>query len=344
MEEKNELEIIPVTIEQLPVFKSQIAEIRNTIEINIKSLKLEEIEVTEENLQEAKKLKASLNKQKQWIKDAIKKTLEPAKTPFAEIELQSKEIEKFISENIEFLASKTYEIENGRKNKKEQILRSYFNEICENEHISWLSFENVVPSILISISETKYKEQINDKIYSVIADISMINQTEYPAEILVEYKKENTDCFLNATKAITKILNRKHNEQIENERILVQRKTNRQKRLSELEFSWNQEKESYIFSDEIFVTKDEILNLNDSEWIKKIFELESNINNLKNKSNSEQSNQNIENTEISKPIENPEIIKKEELFTSKFEITDTFKRQTMLKNFLQENNFNVKNL
>lgn len=200
MEEK-ELNSI-IVVEQLPVIKQKLQVISDEVDKEIEyALSLE---CNEENKNEVKKARSSINKIKTDLENKRKMVKEQILDPYYQFEdIYNELIKDKLFEADEILKNRINEIEYTQKLGKENELRKFVEEHCKANNVD-IPFERIGLNITLSASEKSLKEQAKAFIEKVAEDIKLINmETEYKDEILLEYHEN-----YNYVDAKTKVLER----------------------------------------------------------------------------------------------------------------------------------------
>jgi len=332
---ENQIELV-----QLPIIQHKLQLIGAEVSKRIDDLNIDNQLATDDTVKTLKEMRAELNKEATAFENQRKDVKNAIMLPYNDFEAiyKTEIIDKYKAAD-DLLKSKISEFELKIKTDKRNNLIDYFNEVCEFNEIDFLTFDKTGIEIGLSTSEKKYKEQILEFVTKVAEDITLIQTEQYAAEILIEYK--NT---LKASAAIANIRNRKEQEKIERERLLLERTRKRIALLQSLTFVYNEITKTYRFvgNDEIYINYSDVETLENGDWTKKYVELENAVK--------EQQKQTISAPKIEKLVSKPETTtpqpeaKKEEIFTATFEVSGTYSELTTLKNFLIENNYNYKNL
>lgn len=200
MEELNLNEI--VRIEQMPKVFEQLELIGTYVDEQLKDL--DKLECTEENKQEVKKRRTSINNFKKLFEDKRKEIKNKINEPY---EVFNKKYEETIKNKIddasEKLTGKINKIEDEQKLKKRQEVERYFNEYVASKDIDFVTFERLNLNITLTVSEKNLKEQVKAFVDKVVDDLLLIASQEHNQEILLDYKKT-----LNVSGAISGVLNR----------------------------------------------------------------------------------------------------------------------------------------
>lgn len=321
-----------ITLVQNPIIKHNLEIIGKSITKKISELNLKNQVATEDTVKTLKEIRAELNKelkeyelQRKAIKDAVM-------NPYLEFEKVFKEqiTDKF-KDADDTLKNSINSFELSVKTEKRNSLKTYFEEICKVEKIDWLSFDSLNLDINLSTTEKKYKEQILEKVNSVIDDLKLINTEEYAVEILVEYKKT-----LKASQAIQEVRKRKEAEKIEEEQIKIRVSQQRQSQLISIGFNFDDITQTFRLNDSVISVK-EIETLSNEEWVK-TYALFKNLIEIPDEP--------LEApvAETKETVKTTEPAKQETIYTAKFIVKATYDELKKLGDFLKSNNYNYKNI
>lgn len=334
---QNEIKLV-----QSPIISHSLQEVGKEVLKRIEELELDKQVATVETVKSLKELRAELNKELTDFEAQRKFIKESVNNPYNEFESVYKvEISERYKSAIETLKDKIDFVESKIKTEKKQSIEAYFNELCIAECIDFITFDRVGIDVNLSVTEKKYKEQIFEFITKVNDDLNLIKASDFEAETLTEYKSS-----LNVSSAITSVKNRKQMEAIETAKIKAAVTQNRKNRLLDLGLVFVVITDSYEFNADIYISRADIENLEDQDFINKVAEIEVKINNLK-----ALQSQNISPVQapISKPISPPISAPKvnadpEELKKASFEVTATLTQLRALGAYMKENNINYKNI
>lgn len=205
MNEVIEIKQLPIIVEQLQTIKADVtARVDDALSLAC----------TEETVKAVKQARSDLNKEfKDWEtkRGEVKKAI---MSPYEQFEAVYKDCitDVFKKADTE-LKGKIAEVENGVKERKATEVRAYFDEYVQSKNIDFLNFEMSGIKVNLSDSLKKLKESAKAFIDRVSDDLNLIGTQEHSTEILVEYKRS-----LNASAAITTVVDRYKAIEIEKER------------------------------------------------------------------------------------------------------------------------------
>lgn len=190
-----------ITVEQLPVIKEQLEEIKRLFETETANAAA--LVCTEESLQTVKQKRANLTKVFNMLeskrKDAKKKILEP----YEEFERIYKEcVTDIYKPSDKALADKIGEVESALKNEKRKKVEAYFYEYAQSRLISSVSFESSGITVSLSSSLKSLYGQAQAFIDRLADDFALIGTQDHAEEVEIEYRRNgfNVAGAINAVK------------------------------------------------------------------------------------------------------------------------------------------------
>lgn len=214
-------ELSLITVTQLPIIEEQLEQLKNIIDERTKIAV--SLEVTEDNRQIVKKLRANLNKEKKELQAQYKQALEKVTAPLEKVQAKFKDCISGYDIADKELKEKIALLEDAQKEIKRLEVTEYFDEYAQSKDIDFLTFEDLGINVTLSSSVASLKKQISAFLERVVADLKMIATQEDEDEILVEYKKS-----LDASNAITTVKERK--KRIEEEKARKEKEAERRAR------------------------------------------------------------------------------------------------------------------
>lgn len=192
-----------VVLKQLPIIEEQLIKVSEEIDDKLEIAK--SLVCSEENKNTVKQLRTSFMKEFDDWEEKRKDIKNKIINPYNQFEEAYK---KYIGDKYkkadQELKNKIDTVEAEQKAKKEKELQEYFKEYKTSHNLDFLNFEKLNITVSLSSSLKALKEQIKEFIDRVLEDIQIINAQSDADEIMVEYKQT-----LNASNAITTVLNRK---------------------------------------------------------------------------------------------------------------------------------------
>lgn len=171
--------------------------------------------VTVENVKDIKELRTTLRKEFE-LAEATRKTIKKeVNDPYTQFEEAFKEnIVKHYQDADAKLKKAIDDVESAIKQKKEDEVRTFFNELVTKHELDFLQFEMMRLNVTLSSSLKSLKEEVDNFIKTVLSDISLIGSQEHQERIFVEYKRS-----LNVSQAIQKVI-----ADVKAEKELIERK------------------------------------------------------------------------------------------------------------------------
>lgn len=191
-----------IIVKQLPVIEEYLENLSIVIDGNIKEAL--ELECTEESVKTIKKKRTELSKQFKELEGKRKEVKNTVLAPYNSFEEVYKRCvtEKFNYADSE-LKRKIDDIENARKQEKEEEVKRYFEELKESSNIDFITYEQIGIKVGLSDSLKSLKESAKTFVERVSKEIETIDLQEHKEEILVEYMKH-----LDVNKAIKDVSDR----------------------------------------------------------------------------------------------------------------------------------------
>ncbi len=220
MNEIIEVKQLPIIVEQLQTIKANVtARVNDALSLDC----------TEDTVKAVKSARSDLNKEfKDWEarRGEVKRAI---MSPYEQFEAVYKDCitDVFKKADTE-LKDKITEVENGVKERKSAEVKEYFIEYAQSRNIDFLTFERSGVKVGLSDSLKKLKEQAKAFVDRVSDDLNLIETQEHSTEILVEYKRS-----LNASAAITTVIDRYKAIEAEKEREAERQRLDRQAKEAE---------------------------------------------------------------------------------------------------------------
>lgn len=327
-----------IQLVQSPVIKHSLKQMGMSVTSRISELNIDKLVATEDTISTLKKLRADLNKESKEFESQRKIIKDAVLTPYNDFEATYKEqiLTKY-KEADDTLKSKVNDFEMKIKTDRKKELEEYFSEICDMEQIDWLTFSRLGIEINLSTTLKKYKEQVLEKIQTLVNDIELINTDTYASEILVEYKKN-----LNVSQAIKNVRDRKAAEKAEATRLqmLVSSKRTAQLRSIGLVYHDITRTYNWVNDESVMIKNSDVEMLSDTDWTVKYSEIES----IVRKSMQQQNPTPLRAPTNSVVKHTQKEVVKTEIFEAKFSLSDTYERLMQLSKFLKDNGYNYKNI
>ena len=191
-----------VIVRQLPEIEEHLKAFKADVDQKVSTAM--QMVCTEDTLAAVKSARAELGKDFKALEDQRKAVKQMILAPYEAFEKVYAECvsDAFKRADAE-LKKRIDEVEDGLKAQKAERIKAYFDEYCEAMGVDFVLFERVVPNIIRSVSDKKYKEQCAAFIDRVIEDLAMIAEQEHADEIRSEYKRT-----LNASQAVKIVADR----------------------------------------------------------------------------------------------------------------------------------------
>lgn len=192
VEELNVNEILKV--EQMPKVFENLEKIGSYLEKALEDI--DELECTEENKQDVKNKRATINNTKTVLENKRKEIKAKILEPYDLIEVKyNAEVKSKIDNAIATLDNKISFIEDSQKANIKTLCESYFNEYAKSKDIDFVTLESM--NLKITLGLVTEKGALTKKTQTAISefidqrekDLTLINSLEHKEEILVEYKK-----------------------------------------------------------------------------------------------------------------------------------------------------------
>ena len=248
-----------ISLKQLPViqYKEELTKIGKSIDERIKELNLDGQIATADTIKALKTLRADFNKElKEYEtqRTAIKKEILKEYDNFeADYKLKIKEK---IEKAVETLKDKIAFVEDDLLAKKTTLIKEYFNELCSNKKIEFLTFDQIDINITLSVADKQYKEKCIEFVNKVADDLELIDTQANKTEILVEYKTS-----LNVARSIKTVQDRKAAIELQEKQDKQEQLNKRIQIVESLGFTFNENTSRYE-KDKDFISYETIESLN----------------------------------------------------------------------------------
>ena len=187
-----------IVIEQLPVIEERLRAVKEEWAAVAEQAKT--MVATEETIQAVKNMRAEMRKEFDTYERQRIATKQQYLAPWDAVEAAYKECVKDSFKEADAVLKKSIDdFETELKRQCESEMREYFNELCVLERLDFVSFETAMSlaGLKISLADAKSigKKKLRDGLSAIMAkisdDVTLIEDMEDDAEIMVEYKK----CF-----------------------------------------------------------------------------------------------------------------------------------------------------
>ena len=191
-----------VIVRQLPEIEEHLRDFKANVDRRVNEAM--QMVCTEETLSSVKTVRAELGKTFKGLEDQRKEVKKMILAPYEAFEKVYAEcVSNAFKKADADLKKRIDEVEDGLKAQKAERIKAYFAEYCEALGVDFVPFERVVPNIIRSVSDKKYKEQCAAFIDHVSEDLAMIAEQEHADEIRAEYKRT-----MNASQAVKIVADR----------------------------------------------------------------------------------------------------------------------------------------
>lgn len=180
-----ELTVVPGSIifPQYDLIKSQATNLANH---------LQQVEVTQENLQRSKQLLAAVNKEVRKLHDERIKIKRTVLEPYDEFETQIKEITAIVKDSDDLIRNQVRELEEQERQAKKEHIHSIFNKRMKQYDFGELmNFDKFIKPTHLnkSTSMTKIETEMVQWLTKVETDLDLIKSMDYSFEIIGEYQR-----------------------------------------------------------------------------------------------------------------------------------------------------------
>lgn len=206
--DKNEI----IVVRQLPVIEEQLRSVKESIQARVDAVLA--MECTEDTVKEIKKARAELNAERRDLEARRKEVKAKIEAPYKAFEVVYKSCAGDIYDDADRkLAEKIRAVENGLKDKKAVLVKSYFAEYRASLNLpeDLADYDRAGINVTLSASEKSMKAQAKAFLDQVSDDLKIMRRYPEYEEILYEYRR----CW-RAAEAVEIVYHR--HQQIEEER------------------------------------------------------------------------------------------------------------------------------
>jgi len=203
------MELINIT--QCPIIEySKLDEIAEQVKQELSKVDLKQLEISEGNLQFAKNLRAKYNKDFAEFEEGRKLIKKAVNDPYDKFEKAYKDkLAVQFKDADTILKTAIDSIENGLKEEKKEEVKTYFNELVDENLIDFVTFEQVGLNVTLSASIKSLKDQTKSFVERIVSDLALIGTQQYKERIIVRYKSN-----LNVSQSITSVVNEVKQEEL----------------------------------------------------------------------------------------------------------------------------------
>lgn len=204
-----------IRLTQLPVIEENLRGLKE--QIKNRTEEAVALVCTPETLTTVKATRADLNKEFSVLEEQRKAVKSAIMEPYEVFEKVYKECvsDAFRSADAQ-LKGKITSVENGIKEAAEEVVKEYFYELCQAEHVEWLTWGQT--GITISLTDAKQKTlstlrgKVADFVVKVAQAVNAISEMDNAEEIMAEYRQS-----LNLPQAIAAVSDRHRRIEAEKE-------------------------------------------------------------------------------------------------------------------------------
>lgn len=153
---------------------------------------LQQVEVTQENLQRSKQLLAAVNKEVRKLHDERIKIKRTVLEPYDEFETQIKEITTIVKNSDDLIRNQVRELEEQERQDKKEHIHSIFNKRMKQYDFGELmNFDKFIKPTHLnkSTSMTKVEQEMVRWLEKTETDLDLIKSMDYSFEIIGEYQR-----------------------------------------------------------------------------------------------------------------------------------------------------------
>ena len=145
-----------VIVRQLPEIEEHLKAFKAAVDDRV-SMAMQLV-CTEDTLVEVKAARAELGKDFKALEERRKEVKKKILSPYEAFEKVYAEcVSDAFKKADAVLKSRIDEVENGLKAEKAERIKTYYAEYCEAKGVDFIPLERVIPSIVRSVSDKKYK-------------------------------------------------------------------------------------------------------------------------------------------------------------------------------------------
>lgn len=204
-----------IRLTQLPVIEENLRGLKE--QIKNQTEEAVSLVCTEDTLKEVKSVRSDLRKTFDALEEQRKAVKAAIMEPYEAFEKVYKECvsDAFRSADAQ-LKGKITSVENGIKEAAEEVVKEYFYELCQAEHVDFLTWEQT--GIIASLTDAKQKTlstlrgKVADFVVKVSQAVNAISEMDNAEEIMAEYRQS-----LNLPQAIAAVSDRHRRIEAEKE-------------------------------------------------------------------------------------------------------------------------------
>ena len=179
-----------IIIRQLPIIEENIRSMKPIIEEKIQEAL--SLVATEETSAAVRETRNKLNKEKEAVLGKIDDVIDKVEAPIQPIKEAKKEIRKIYEDAYNALTIKINAVDDGVKDEKRKQLREHYEEYRRSKNLQdeeIAGFDRYNPNIRKGDSLKALKTEAEEYLNKIAGDLIAIGTTQYPDELLVEYRK-----------------------------------------------------------------------------------------------------------------------------------------------------------
>ena len=177
-----------IAVTQLPIIEEHLKALSVEIESRVKDAL--SLAVTEDTVKQVKVVRAELNKKYKELEEQRKAAKRAILEPYEAFDQIYKTYVSVQFEDADAeLKRKISAVENQLRQEKVEDLKSYFRELADSEHLTWLEYERGGFAINLTKSRTALHKEAVEFVERVSSDVTAIEVMPDAEEILVEYKR-----------------------------------------------------------------------------------------------------------------------------------------------------------
>lgn len=177
-----------IAVTQLPIIEEHLKALSVEIEAQVKDAL--SLAVTEDTVKQVKVVRAELNKKYKELEEQRKAAKRAILEPYEKFdEIYRTYVSVQFEDADAELRRKIGAVENQLRQEKVEDLKSYFRELADSEHLTWLEYERGGFAINLTKSRTALHKEAVEFVERVSSDVTAIEVMPDAEEILVEYKR-----------------------------------------------------------------------------------------------------------------------------------------------------------
>lgn len=181
-----------IIVRQLPVIEEKLHDLKTLWEQ--RAYDAESMVCTADTIQAVKAFRADMRKEFEDVEAMRKQAKQEVLEPYNRFEAVYKDcITTAFQKADSACAAKISEVESDIKQRCEDGLRDYFDELCAVHHLEWLEYELAGVKVDMASAKAKTPKKLREQLAAFVASVSdsvnRINSLEDAEEIMVEYQR-----------------------------------------------------------------------------------------------------------------------------------------------------------